>query len=215
MKQLVLLLLTGFSVAVQAAIRAPEVDTYKFNVLLDDKPIGHHSFRIESEGDEQLVEIEANFDVKVLFVTAFRYRHNNTERWQGNCLAEIDSDTTANGKQFDVSGSTVGENFVLKANGDDKSLPACVKTFSYWNPVFLGETQLLNSQTGQYEPVEIIERGEDTLQTSDGRDLIGQRYDIVVNETPISVWYSLDEKRWLGLETLAAGNRRLRYEPAI
>ena len=77
---------------------------WNFRVYLDDSEIGYHNFSlVEEDGRRQLVT-EAEFQVKFLFITAFRYEHVNVETWQGDCLQEIRSQTDANGRKFAVRG---------------------------------------------------------------------------------------------------------------
>ncbi|MEO1201858.1 MAG: DUF6134 family protein, partial [Pseudomonadota bacterium] len=62
---------------------------WRFQVFLNDKPIGYHSFSVENDGRDQVLTTEASFDVKLLFITAFRYRHENTETWRDGCLQSM------------------------------------------------------------------------------------------------------------------------------
>ena len=71
-------LLAVLLTALPAAAPAEPAE-WRFEVFLNDKPIGYHSFSLDSSGTEQVLTTEASFDVKVLFVTAFRYRHANQQ----------------------------------------------------------------------------------------------------------------------------------------
>ena len=89
--------------------------TLDFDVYLDDAKIGWHRFDISnSESGAREVHSEARFDVKFLFITAFRYRHENSERWVDGCLAEMDADTNSNGKRISVTGERSQEGFVVE-----------------------------------------------------------------------------------------------------
>ena len=54
---------------------------WDFRALLDDAPIGYHRFTLTRQGEEGELKSEARFDVKVLFINAYRYVHDATERW--------------------------------------------------------------------------------------------------------------------------------------
>ena len=45
---------------------------WRFRVYLDDREIGYHSFRVEQVGDYERVEIEASFDIRILFFNAYQ-----------------------------------------------------------------------------------------------------------------------------------------------
>ena len=156
-------------------------------------------------------------EFNVFFVNLYRYRHQSTEVWQGNCLRSIDSETDANGKPFLVEGNLVaGQSndnyFQVNTAGTETELPPCVMTFAYWNPIFLDEDKLLNSQTGIYEDVTITRLGEESFQFN-GNAVDSIKYHIDLKAGPITLWYSANDFRWLALESLAAGGRILRYEP--
>ena len=82
----------------------PGVREWNFRVLLDDSEIGYHRFRLTDLGDRRQLMSEASFDVRFLFVTAYRYRHVNQEVWGGRCLERIETATDSNGKEVSVKG---------------------------------------------------------------------------------------------------------------
>ena len=67
---------------------------WQFTVRLDGQPIGTHRF-VLARADEggTLMRSEARFDVKLLGLSLYRYRHESTERWSDGCLASIDART--------------------------------------------------------------------------------------------------------------------------
>ncbi len=82
-----LLALAALCLALPAA--GTEVRTWNFRVWLDNREIGEHQFMLGAAGDALELRSEARFDVKVLFVSAYRYRHQALERWEGNCLRSL------------------------------------------------------------------------------------------------------------------------------
>ena len=63
-----------------------EVRSWNFRVMLDEREIGQHRFTLTTTGDARELRSEARFDVRVLFVSAYRYFHEAVERWNGDCL---------------------------------------------------------------------------------------------------------------------------------
>lgn len=185
---------------------------WEFEVLLDDKPIGVHTFDVARTADGRRLETEASFDVRFLFVTAFRYRHRNTEIWRGGCLANIDAVTDNNGERLAVSGDVTEASFRVASSRGTESLSGCVRTFAYWNPEILAADRLLNSQTGEYEAIEVVYAGADTVQVG-GTAIDADRYTLTASGGDIRLWYSSDDQRWLALEAPARGGRTIRYRP--
>lgn len=184
--------------------------TWTFSVLLDGSRIGYHTFQVVEEQNEQRVSSEARFDVKFLFINAFRYRHVNSETWVDDCLYELDSSTDSNGKQFEINGEATPGGFVVETNSEESKLPECVKTFAYWNPEFLREDRLLNPQSGEYVDVRVEELQPQSIRVR-GAEVPAQVFSVSAKETELKLWYS-EQGEWLALESLAKGGRVIRYE---
>lgn len=206
-----------FATLLMAAIATPlsasdAVDrAWQFRVLLDGKPIGTHSFELQDEGQRRILQSEANFEVKFLFFTAYRYEHRNVEQWSENCLREIDARTVTNGREQEVVGEQQGDAFIVeKPQQAEGTLPACVMTFAYWNPDFLGQARLLNPQTGEFLDVTVEEMGSDNIRVR-GENRAARRYRVTAKNTDLEVWYS-EDREWLALESVAKGGRKIRYE---
>ena len=210
---LVIAALTAASIPVSTALAATEASDWRFEVLLDDKEIGYHEFRLSDDGRRQVLETEASFDVKLLFITAFRYRHQNTEIWNDGCLASIEAATNNNGDLLEVSGQQLNDAFRVTRQSGQETLEDCVQTFAYWNPEILKSERLLNSQTGEYEQVSVVLEGEDQVLVND-MPVDALRYRLIAEAGDIKLWYSNDEaRRWLALEAPAKGGRKIRYKP--
>lgn len=186
---------------------------WEFNVFLGDRAIGQHQFTIQREGNLLELRTEASFNVKFLFLTAYTYRHQNTEIWDSAGLVRIDAYTDANGDVYDIEGNRDAGGFSLNSSGERKRLPANLMTFAYWNPNILSQSRLLNSQTGKYEPVRVVDRGEDTVPF-EGRTIPARKYDLLLeNGAMITLWYALEDDRWVALESITETGRLLRYVP--
>ena len=204
--------LFGLTLLSAAPTQARErgVASWNFDVYLNDKRVGEHSFTVSEGNGVKEVQSEANFDVKFLFITAYRYEHSAAERWLDNCLVEIDASTNANGERIRVSGEHTGDGFLVTRDDGPVELPECVMTFAYWNPDFLEQPRLLNPQTGEYVDVSVEEVGSEWLEVH-GQAVAATRFSLTAHEVDLTLWYSSDDK-WLALESVAEGGHVIRYE---
>ena len=207
---LIISLLALASIVPGQADARTDARTWEFSVLLDGSPIGYHRFELQPAENGLELLSEASFDVRILFINAFRYRHTNREIWNGECLSRIEANTRQNGKRFAVNGARVNDQFVLQSSGSADPIGECVMTFAYWNPSFLRQSQLLNPQSGEYMPVNVESLGKQEL-TVRGEQVLATAWRITARNTDLTVWYS-DNNEWLGLESVARGGRILRYE---
>jgi hypothetical protein len=189
-------------------------DELRFRVLLDDSEIGYHSFRVTDQGDAQIIESEASFDVSLFFVPVYSYRHSNTEVWRDGCLRRIESRTDDNGENFEVSGVPQEQGLKVATRDETELLSGCVRSFAYWNRGFVGEKRLLNSQNGEYMAVEVRTLGRDVLRMGE-REVIADAYRILAPEkdVDITVWYDQQSGRWLALESVVKNGSLVRYVP--
>ena len=194
--------LTGLALAATAlavgANAAPPTGEWNFRALLDGKPIGQHRFSVSGEGDERKVVSEANFAVKFLGITAYRYRHKATEAWRDNCLTALNSSTDDDGKPETV-----------RAEQNDATLKGCVMSFAYWNPAIQTQTRLLNAQTGKIESVQVKRIGNGSVEVR-GKPVEATEFRITGLANPIVVWYSA-QGEWVGLDSTVSGGRKLSY----
>lgn len=210
---LALSLVLGTSAVSSASVESTE-RTWNFRVLLGSKDIGEHRFSVRDEGDRQVVRIDADFDVKVLFVNAYSYDHANVEHWMDDCMHHIDAETDDNGDLLRVSGARTDSGFVVETHEADESLIVtdCMRSFAYWNPDILSSDRLLNAQTGEWVDVDIVDLGADELEIG-GRPVAARKYRIAMEEGPITLWYTQDSHLWLALEAETESGRILRYQP--
>jgi hypothetical protein len=182
---------------------------WRFRVYLDDREIGHHHFSLTRDGEQERLATEADFKVTLLKIPVFRYRHDNVERWNGECLQQITSSTDQNGTVYRVQGQATDKGFQVTTKSGEQQLPACISTFAYWDRGFLQRERLLNSQTGEYLDVDVAYLGEKPLP-EDGDTRQGHHYRLTAKQLDIEVWYS-DDDQWLALQSTTESGRLLRY----
>lgn len=206
---------TGNIAAVDTAhsINDDETHRWRFRVLLDDREIGFHTFKVSAIGNRSQVNIDAEFNVRILFFNAYSYSHQNLEIWQNGCLQGLESMTDDNGKLLRVDGTALDGVFTVNTRKETRSAEAeCMRSFAYWNPKFLESSRLLNSQTGELIDVLVSRRADEVIDI-DGEAVAAMRYTLEMEDGTMSIWYSRDDQQWLALEAPAPGGRVLRYEP--
>jgi hypothetical protein len=184
---------------------ASDQGDWYFQVFLDDKPIGYHHFTL----NDNRLQSTAEFNVKILFINAYHYKHNNRELWDGNCLAEIHSETIDNGEQYSVNGATVNNHFRVSTQDSKTTLTGCVRTFAYWDPELLDTPYLLNTQTGEYQEVNLEQAGNEEFSLY-GKTVQASRYVLKTDDGDIELWYG-PEGEWIALNSTTKGGRILRY----
>lgn len=183
---------------------------WPFTAYLDGKEIGQHQFAITETDNGTKLTSEANFNVKILFINAYKYQHKATEIWQENCLNSLEARTEENRDISIVKGSLQGNSFDVEGPKGNLELPTCAMTFAYWNPKMLSQKKLLNPQTGEWLDVKIKDMGKETIQVR-GQDVSAARYRLTATKMKIDLWYSAD-KEWLALESTTPEGYLISYK---
>ena len=193
-----------------ASAAGPSSGEWNFRVLLDDSPIGEHRFALAANGEERKLTSEAEFAVKLLGVTVYRYRHTATEHWRGDCLRQLASKTDDDGTPERVNAEATGDNgLAVTTPKGTQSAEGCVMSFAYWNPAIRKQERLLNAQNGKLEAVQVSRAGSGTVDVR-GQSVAATRWRIATPAQPIDVWYSA-QGEWVGLDSTVSGNRKLSY----
>lgn len=211
--KILILLLTCLLISVVNAAEAKAVTNEKnwqFKVYLDDSPIGYHYYNLKQTGDSYQVSTKAEFDVKFLYISVYNYLHNNLETWHGQCLTSLTSSTDDNGTNLFVKLSSKNKNQIIETQNGTLKSNDCLRSFAYWDPKLLDTQRLLNSQTGELIDIDLIHRGNETINLS--KQIIDtERYQIKGKDVDINIWYSSD-KEWIALQAKTQSGYILRYE---
>ncbi len=213
MRLFIILAACLFSLMAQAKQTTEEntqVKRWAFDVYLDDKPIGTHTFNLVNN----TMTSQANFKVKILFITAYEYHHKAVETWDNNCLKTLDAETVENDTTFKVKGEQTVKAFVVRDDNKSQDLPNCSMTFAYWNPAILAQAKLLNPHNAEYLEVEIESIG--TKQLKQGQQTMkAQGYAIIGSlnkqeKLDIKVWYD-QNKNWVALQSVTPEGYLINY----
>ena len=201
------LVLTALMLSTSLAIYASnaEAKSWEFDVSMDGKAIGTHTFSLEPQDGKQLLKSDAKFNVKFLGVTVFRYHHTAEEAWANDCLQKLDAKTEENSKVTLVNGLQDTQLFKVAAQKPLQISSECVMTFAYWNPKILQQKKLLNPQTGDYLATNISTLGKQTISVR-GQPVSAEHYKIDTTKFKIDIWYSA-EGDWLALQSLTPDGR--------
>ena len=203
----------GTLLAACATAASANTRSWDFRVLLDGAEIGEHRFTLKQDGDARELRSTAQYRVRVLLIEAYRYRHEASERWRGDCLEAIASQTETNGEREAVNAVLRDGRLSVERQQGGRTArdehAGCVMSFAYWNPRMLKAQRLINSQTGELLPVRIAALGEESVPVR-GRPLRAERHQLTGPGLKIDLWYADGE--WVALEAPARGGRLLRYE---
>ncbi len=120
-----------------------------FTVLRDGSPIGTHRLAFSRDGERVIVDITIRFEVKLAFITLFRYAHDAQETWEKGRLVAFDSRTNDDGTNFEVKARATEQGLVVESTGGHYTAPLDTVPSSYWHVDMIRHPRVLDSQSGR------------------------------------------------------------------
>jgi hypothetical protein len=174
---------------------APPVDL-RFRALHRGSPVGEHRVMFRQDGARMVAITHIDITVKVLFFTAFRFRHDAEEVWDSGRIASIKSTTDDNGTLLKVTGYAASDGFRLIGEDGPFLAPAELLTSNMmWDSRLVRETRLIDVQHGNEVGLVAKLLGEETVATPQG-SVTAKRYQIITPHYAGSLFYDRDG-RWV------------------
>jgi hypothetical protein len=193
-----------------AAQAAPMAETLRFAVMREGQQIGTNTIELRRNGSETTVQMMTQVQVKIAFVTVYRFEQTETERWVGGKLMALSAVTNDNGTRHRVKATRTNDRLTIEADGKTTEVAGNTIPASLWNPLLLEKTVAFNPQDGTMMPIAVTDRGVDQLVVQ-GRAKRTRHY--VINSTfPQDVWYD-DARQLVKVELKVSDGSTIRYQP--
>jgi hypothetical protein len=193
-----------------AAPAEPMAETLRFAVMREGQQIGTNTIELRRNGSETTVQMMTQVQVKIAFVTVYRFEQTETERWVGGKLMALSAVTNDNGTRHRVKATRTNDRLTIEADGKTTEVAGNTIPASLWNPLLLERTVAFNPQDGTMMPIAVTDRGVDQLVVQ-GRAKRTRHY--VINSTfPQDVWYD-DARQLVKVELKVSDGSTIRYQP--
>lgn len=190
---LVLIALMGMQSSVFAQSKLLHDKTIiSFEIQLDNKPVGAHTFTIERSKSTINVHSKMQLRVKFLGLFPVSYFHESSEYWRDGCLEGLEAITKERGKSIRVSAQLKDKGLEIVSADGIEILQGCIKSFAYWDPNLLSGERLLNTENGEVVLVNI--------KTINNKNNGSKSVVIENSEADINLEYSSADQ-WLSLKS--------------
>jgi len=168
----------------------------RFRALRDGAPIGEHRVTFRPDGDRLTVETRVDIAVKVLFFTAFRFKHEADEVWQSDRLVSVKSTTNDNGTLLQVSGIAVADGFrIVGEDGPFLASAQLLTSNALWDRRIVREQRLIDVQHGGEIGLVVKALGDEQVDTPQG-SVRATRHHMITPYYAGSVFHDSDG-RWV------------------
>jgi hypothetical protein len=193
----------GPAMRTAAASDLPYGGELRFQVLRDGSPFGTHVLRFSRDGGRIVVDGTIDLEVRLAFITVFRYTYRKREVWEGERLVAFDATTDDDGTKYVVKVRPEGDRLRVDGWEGPHFVAADVPAASYWRPRMILSPIVINTQYGNIEETKISDLGVETV-TAGGRPVRGNRHSVVGRWGTFDTWYAGEE--WLKLSSRVRGS---------
>jgi len=202
-------LLTSTALYAGSAHADPDSKTLKFAVMRNDSQIGTNTISVARNGQETTVQIVTHVEVKIAYVTVYRFDQTDTEQWSDGHLLAMNATTDDNGTVHRTNANCRDGKVVVEGDGQIRKLAADIIPVSLWNPVLLAQSVAFDPQDGAPVPVSVTDRGEENLVLQ-GHALHAHHY-VLMTTFPQDLWYD-ENQRLVKVELKGSDGSTIRYQ---
>lgn len=212
MRTVFLILAVVLAAAAQSptARAEPASTTMKFAIMRDGDQIGTSTFRVHRNGHDTTVEIATQVEVKIAFITMYRFEQTETEHWADGRLVSLNSVTDDNGTKHKVKATSRGDTLTIDADGNVTRTDASVMPVSLWNAAIVQKTIALDPQDGKVVPLTVTDHGKERVVLQ-GRPETAHHYSLKTT-FPQDVWYD-DHQQLVKVAMRGSDGSTIEYEP--
>lgn len=180
----------------------------RFDVLREGEKVGKHIVQFAPRTDGLQVTSRSEIEVTLLFLTAYRFRYQSIEHWQGGSLVRLHAATNDNGDFTNIDAKRDGDWLKVKTNGEAwQGAPQLIPT-THWNLAQTTAPALLNTLTGKLNQVQVTDAGLETVTLADG--VRQARRFVYSGDLSVESWYDL-AGRWVKLRFPAEDGSTIEY----
>ncbi|MBM3504628.1 MAG: hypothetical protein FJX65_12235 [Alphaproteobacteria bacterium] len=175
-----------------------------FAVSRSGSTIGYHRLDFRDVGEETHVAVDVELQIKLGFVTLFRYEHHNREIWKAGRLLRLETKTNDDGTKYEVTGEQTSGGLRVKTLRGEDTYPAGTMSATYWNMATIKQHALLDTQRGGLLKVEVAPGPAEEVELGNGTKVQAKRYDLK-GDLNITLWYT-EDGRWVAMQFAARGS---------
>ncbi|MEL6677192.1 MAG: DUF6134 family protein [Pseudomonadota bacterium] len=140
----------------------------QFKIVRSGSDIGRQEITVDRNGDRLRVSIDIDIAVKLLGITAYRYRMTNVETWSGGKVQTISARTNDNGTDAFVEAERSVAGLVVNGSSYSGTLSGDLATTTYWTKEFLSRPVWVSTQDGAPFDVRARQAGSTQFPTASG-----------------------------------------------
>ena len=176
----------------------PEDGKVKFDIIRKNKVIGSHEIKFTENDDGLLVETNINIEVKILFITAYKFFHQSKEIWVGDNFLKIDAYSDfEDDREYFIEGYDENDLFLASGMDGQLELDKNILPSNFWNIDVLKEKEIFDTQKGIARTIEVEDLGYENININ-GKEIKCKKFILNASSNPkdkapfpeYTLWYA-------------------------
>ena len=196
------LILIFFNISSNAEVfPIPDDNEASFDVLRKNKIIGSLTIKFINDKENLILHSILNIEVKVLFISAYKFFQETKETWQDGNFISIDGFTDfEDDREYKIDGKD--ENGVFIATGMDGllELDKNIVPLNYWNKQMLKEKEVFDTQKGIVREISVQKLKKENIKINNSK-IEAEKFIFNASKNPkdkgpfpeYTLWYHGDE----------------------
>ena len=180
----------------------------RFDVLRNGDQVGEHIVQFTPQAGGLQVTSRSEIEVKLLFLTAYRFRYQSIEHWRDGSLVKLHAASNDNGDFTNIDAAREGDWLKVKTNGATWQGASRMAPTTHWNMAQTRAPALLNTVTGKLNNVTVTDAGIETVALPGG-ERQARRF-VYSGDLSVESWYDL-AGRWVKLQFAAEDGSTIEY----
>ena len=158
--------------------------------------IGSDVLSFSRNGEELIVDVAINIEVKFLFLTVHSLVSTRRETWRDGRMVAYESHTDENSELIDVTARAEGGKLIVEGPGGRAEADGSVFPTNPWNPAIVDAAVQMDTKTGALLNVSVAAAGNEAIEVG-GRAVQTSKYQ-VTGDIERELWYDANGN-WIQL----------------
>ena len=201
MKSIILILYIIFSSFSAFSFPIPKDGEVTFDIVRKNKIIGNIVTTFTQENEVLTIHTIMDIKIKILFIPAYEFFQETTEKWKDNDLIEIIGFTDfEDEREYHIKGKDTDNKFIASGMDGDLELDKSIITLNYWNKNILKKEKLFDTQKGIVREIKVKKLKNEKIAIND-QEIEAEKYIFNASKNPkdlgpfpeYTLWYYGDE----------------------
>ncbi len=200
--KIILIFLLSFISLTASGFPIPKDNKASFEVIRKDKVIGSVITTFEQKDENLFITSTVDIEVKVFFVSAYKFFQVTKETWVNNEFVKIDGHTDfEDEREYFIKGEDIEDKFIASGMDGELKLDKNILPLNYWNKNILNQKELFDTQKGIVRQIKVKQLDNDIIEI-DNKKVETEKYTLDASSNPkdkgpfpqYTLWYSLNDE---------------------